>query len=89
MVATPVDALACVLGDVSGSVFSRVAELHIDDERIAGDVQPCFRQITLFDPSPLCQHVDMGMPTIVTASTFDLQEINAALLRLRPQFPAS
>ena len=31
----------------------------------------------------------MGMPTIVTATTFDLQKINSAFLRLCPQFPTS
>jgi hypothetical protein len=50
MVTTPVDALASVLRDVPGGIRSRVAKLDVDDERIAGDLQPRGRETFLFDP---------------------------------------
>jgi hypothetical protein len=89
MVTTPMDTFASVLRDVSGGVRSRVAKLNIDDERIAGDLQPCSRETFLFDPVAFGQHVQVSVPTVVTAATFDLDEEHAALLRLAPQYPTT
>jgi hypothetical protein len=89
MVTTPVDTFASVLRDVPGGVRSRVAKLNIDDERIAGYLKPRGRETFLFDPVALGEHVQVSVPTVVTAATFDLDEEYAALLRLVPQYPTT
>ncbi len=89
MVATPMHALASILRDVPGGGFPGVAELHVDDERIAGYIEPSPTELPLLDPVALSQNVNVHVPAIVTPTTLDFEEEYAALLRLAPQDAAT
>lgn len=80
MVATAMQAFARVFRRVVCGFGVVFAQAEVDDEGIAGDFVPCSRQPVLREVEPLCDDMQMDVPTTVTATAFDLDEEYAALL---------
>lgn len=85
VVATPVHALRCILGDVPGSIFPGVAKLYVDDEAVASDGVPCGLQGFAIDVSTFSEDMQVNVPTVVAPTPLDLDKKYAALLASRPE----
>jgi hypothetical protein len=80
--------LGTVRRDVPKDRGSRADQLEMDDVGIRGDGFPGERQVTLGDESALGDCVDVRVPAVLEGIVLNLDESNAAVDAIEPQFRA-
>lgn len=89
VVATTMHALRCVLGNVPCSVFAGVTKPDVDNEGIGSDLVPRFRERALGNVGTFGKDMQVNVPAVITATTLDLDEVDAAMLATRPEPPTT